>query len=167
MRRMYSKSELKQAIQKEAQSLDKLAVKEEAKVFESMTDKNGHKRFIEGDITINTITGLTQKYGKWSLSGTHLLIVLACEIANETVLTSQFLASVNIPKWILNKIYPIFSTNVMRTNVSCWAENYTSQSLSINLIKDSTNLKIQCGGLTLTATRNFRIQFDLLIDNAK
>ena len=139
--------------------------KEDLKVFEHIVDKDGHKRFIEGDITINTITGVTQSYGKWSLSGSHFMIVIAGAVANATVLTAGTLVDIELPSWILSKIVGVVADIVDSKEFTLWATNYSKQSIGINLIKQTAKLRVSYGSLTLTADRTFRIQFDLLIDN--
>lgn len=137
--------------------------------FEAITDENNHKRFIEGDIDlIESPTGLTKTYGRWSLSGTHLLIVLACDIANATTITSGYYAYLkDLPQWIFNKIVPVFGTsNVERSSATLYADDYSNQSMGINLIKSASQINIQFANITTTADRKFRKSFDLLIDNA-
>ena len=52
--------------------------------MEDIVDADGHKRFIEGNVTPANIIGENDiQYAKWSLSGSHLMIVLA-------IITSQF-----------------------------------------------------------------------------
>lgn len=137
--------------------------------IQDIVDSIGRKRFIEGDIDlIGTPEGITKSYGKWALSGTHLLIVLAGEIANETVITSGLYAKLtNLPQWIFEKIIPIFETSVDRSNVTLWGSDYSTQTMGINLLKSSDEIRIQFNNVTLTATRKFRKSFDLLIDSAE
>ena len=105
MKRMWSKNELKNVIQEQASS----GQLKEVKVFEEIVDKDAHKRFIEGegDIVLEQ-EGVDFTYAKWSLSGSHLLLVIAGTVEDETVLTSSTTAIVNfyVPKWIYDKIYP-------------------------------------------------------------
>lgn len=156
MKRMWSKNELKKIV-KGTQGYN----------FANLVDKDGHPRFIEGNITIETISGITKSYGKWSLSGTHLMIVLACSVADATAIDGGTLANITLPEWITNKIVPTFSNAVLYQSVSMYADNWTSQSLGISLRKPSSNeLRIAMEStVILTADRNFRVQFDLLIDN--
>ena len=140
--------------------------------LENIVDKNGHPRFIEGDITIEEIAGVTQTYGKWSLSGTHLLIVLGLSVANATELTAnQTLAFVNVPEWIFNKIKPLFASVIAsRQALLFYADNFTTQEGGFNVRLGDTGhekeLVIRNGSnITLTANRNTRIDIDYLIDN--
>lgn len=135
--------------------------------MEQIVDKDGNKRFIEGNITMETITGVTQTYGKWSLSGTHLMIVIAGTIDNGTEITAGKLCSINIPEWILDKIYTIYSSYVVVKNKEpIYGTGLNSQDLGFYLRK-TTELFIDTGSVTTTDDRNFRVEFDLLIDNAE
>ena len=135
----------------------------------TLVDSKGNPRFVEGNgEPINSIPkGVEITYSKWSLSGTHLMIVLAGEIANETILGSQALRYKYVmPSFILNKIIPTISSNSIELkDIKLWANNLTNQELTFRAYKESTYVAITCGGLTLTADRTFRVQFDLLIDN--
>lgn len=161
MRRMYSLEQLKNVVNEQIAS----GLVPSAKIFENIVDKDGHKRFIEGDITIEEKEGVTQTYGKWSLSGTHLLIVICFDVDNGTVMASGKFAEVNVPAWVVDKINPIFSTQVIRTTTNLFANDYTTQSLTTNLAKSSNKIEVQTGNLTLSANRSGRIQLDLLIDD--
>ena len=141
------------------------------KIYEDIKDKDGHARFIEGDIDISEYlpAGVSKTYGKWSLSGSHLLIVLGLELANATALTNgTYIATINLPSWIKEKIVPLWGgVNINAVNFTCWADDWTSQTLRINLVKTSGNdINLYAGGaLTLTANRSVRVSYDLLIDN--
>ena len=136
--------------------------------IEQIYDNDGHKRFIEGDITINAQEGVTQTYGKWSLSGTHLLIVVGVDYANTTeIVSDSLLANVEVPAWILDKIVPLWASHYIDAKaITLRADNWSAQNIAVNLLKAETVLKLRYGGaLTLTADRHGRITFDLLIDN--
>ena len=139
------------------------------KLFENIVDKDGHKRFIEGDIEIApTFQELvTKNYGKWALSGSHLLIVLAYEVDNGTELPYGAISLLKLPKWIMDKLVPLFSNAVSHTSIRYWADNLSAQDTGAYLRKlDSETLDIYLSGaVTLTADRSTRIAFDLLIDN--
>ena len=137
-------------------------------LMENIVDSAGNKRFIEGDITTNTVSGITFSYNKWSLSGSHLMLVIAGTVENGTDLPFTVLANnINIPQYIKDKIIPLFGTDIVsRATLTLYADNATTQTTTISLYKRSSgNIDISISALTLTATRNFRIQFDLLIDN--
>ena len=130
-------------------------------------DDDGHYRFVEGDITLDAVDGFTQTYGKWSLSGSHLMIVLAGSVADTTAYTGGKLASINLPQWIIDKIVIVFSSVVSFKSIPLYASNWSTQSLSVALRKPTTTSITITGenSVTLTADRTFRIEFDLLIDN--
>ena len=159
MRRMFSKPQLLEAVEQEAEVNG-------LKAFENIVDKDGHARFIEGDITIETISGLTQTYGKWALSGSHLLIVVCYAIANGT--NTGFistLCSINIPQWIKNKIVATGGSFVASHNELAISSDDSTQSFATYLRKSGDNLFISHASLSVSADKNVRIAYDLLIDN--
>lgn len=131
--------------------------------FERLIDANGNFRFVEGDIEIEEIAGITKTYGKWSLSGTHLMIVLVLNIANATALTfNTLLANLNLPQWIKNKINTITS-NIVTPYVSYPGFLY-SQNLAVGLRKDNDNVGLYAFTYTAQADNIYRVELDLLID---
>ena len=135
--------------------------------FEDITDKDGHNRFIEGDINFENVNGVSKVYAKWALSGSHLLIVLCPKIDNETTLGNIIVAYLDdIPQWIKDKIIPVASTLVANFSVTCFNSGASStQALPVYLRKSSEHLYVSIGGITTTDDRYTRIAFDLLIDN--
>ena len=162
MRRMYSKNQLAQEVQNVVSSGEL----ENVKIFENIVDKDGHKRFIEGDINIPTLSGVTKTYGKWSLSGSHLILVLCGDVADDTILGSlNFGITDNLPKWVLDKIIPVYASNSIESkNINIYADDYSSQSVTLVLQKRTNDLVIYLVSLTATKDRHFRFVFDLLID---
>ena len=134
------------------------------KVLDSLVDSKGNPRFIEGDLTTTAIEGVTFSYAKWSLSGSHLMLVLAGSVANGTAIPAVDWAKIYLPTWILNKIYTVWGDRIERKGIELIATNYSAQSLTVYLGKQSSYLFITAPTITLTAERFFRIQFDLLID---
>lgn len=132
-------------------------------------DVSARPLIVEADGTGLEQKGVTISYCKWSLSGTHLMMVCAGTIANTTVIANNAaIATYNLPDYILNKIYPVWaSTRLEMKTISFLADDWTSQNAYITLTIGTNNLTINLtsGNLTLTANRAFRIQFDLLIDN--
>ena len=168
MRRMYSKNQLAQEVQNVVSSGEL----ENVKVFEDIVDKDGHKRFIEGTLKDydSLPSGITATYKKWSLSGSHLLIVYAGTLAENTSLSgpTNWASLEDFPKWIFDKIYPIFSNQVSFNTINAYASNWSTQSIQMVLGKDSVNQKLVIQASTsaiISANRNFRVAFDLLIDN--
>lgn len=150
---------------------DEVTITDGGILMDSIVDSQGHKRFIEGNGVPNTIEGFTFSYCKWSLSGTHLMIVLAGSVANETAFTYKELARFNnIPRWVLDKIVAVFSNKIIRLSIGMYASSGVQQNLGLFLAKpDGNNLIIETSGdsVTLNADRNFRAEFDLLIDTAE
>ena len=139
-----------------------------AQIFEKIMDHDLHLRFIEGDGTINELTGFTSVFCKWSLSGSHIMFVLAGSFASGTEVPSVHdIVTFEIPNWIYNKIYPVWSTYIEDKVVSCKATNWSAQEVDMALMKESGVIKIRLLGAptTFTALRSFRVQFDLIIDN--
>lgn len=136
------------------------------KVFENIVDKDGHPRFIEGDVEIQEIEGFNTVYGKWSLSGSHLLIVCCGSIANGTVFSfGRLTKNIVMPKWIKDKIIPVASVYVDIRQTYAYANDLSSQSITTYLIKSGDDISITMGSITATTDKTFRIAFDLLIDN--
>lgn len=143
-------------------------VKTTKKDITSLVDKDGHDRFIEGTITPESLTGVTWTYGKWSLSGSHLMIVVCGSIAaNNKFNGGDAVFKVNLPSWIMNKIYPILNKLIGYSTFIAVDTNYGSEVVADYFDKESSY--ILCGissdSETFTNNANFRIQFDLLIDN--
>lgn len=134
----------------------------------SKISNNNHYRFVEGDITMETITGVTQTYGKWSLSGTHLMIVLCLTVDGSTSLTaSDLLCNVDLPLWIKQKIVPIFSFYVLTNTYDAWNTGGSRTDFAAYLTKQDGAVKVIMGAnFNTSTTRYVRMQFDLLIDTA-
>ena len=162
MRRMYSENQLLKGVESQAK-LNGI------KIFEDIIDKDGHPRSVEGAIALNSeLTGLTLNYGKWSLSGSHLLFVVGGSIANTTAWSNTNHFTCTLPKWIYDKIAVLFSSaNVDIKTITFYANDYTTQTLNFIMQKGLENRISIVPGSTITANkdRNFRIAFDLLIDN--
>ena len=136
------------------------------KIFENIVDKAGNKRFVEEDGHARTITGLTSAYCKWSLSGSHLMMVFAGTLADETTLgVGEEICYFALPEWIMDKIVPVWSRYLETRSVVYTASDWSTQSDTIYFKKEDYGFSFLSAGLTLTADRNFRIQFDLLIDD--
>ena len=163
MRRMYSKNQLEELAKQTIENADSL------QVFESIDDKDGHARFIEGNGTPLSLEGFNSVFCKWSLSGTHLMFVLAGSItANTNVNVSSKLAQFDLPEWVRNKIYPLFEggflieyKTIIATTIS-----YTQVNIPIYVDKNSTGIAFyNQSTIEESATIYFRMTCDLLIDN--
>lgn len=149
---------------------DEVTITNGGVLLDNIVDSQGHKRFIEGNGTPGTLAGYTSTYHKWSLSGTHLMFVVAGKFANETVVASNTrLCVFNLPTWIMNKIIPVWSNYIEYKTYSTLAEDWSRQNGNCVLVKTgATEMVIATSGsFTLTLDRSFRIQFDLLIDTAE
>ena len=136
-------------------------------IFENIIDKNGNNRFIEGEIDLldSVSSDVTKDYGKWSLSGSHLLIVLGITIADATTITGA-LSKLNLPDWIVDKIVPLAGNNVIyKPGQYAMGDDSSVQQITHMLTKLSDGIYIYSGSLTTTAIRHTRFQFDLLIDD--
>ena len=135
-------------------------------LMENIVDLNGRKRFVEFDNIDEEVSGLTITYSKTSLSGTHLMVVLAGEIDNATTIAGNTkLTTIDIPQWIKDKIIPTFTSVIEVKSVNIYAYDWTTQNWGVHFVKSATDIYIlTTGSLTTSADRTFRIQFDLLID---
>lgn len=138
------------------------------KGMEKIIDSSDHSRFIEGDITTGTISGVTFTYAKWSLSGTHLMMVLAGTIESGKHLYDYEFGKVNLPSWVLSKIYPTVGSLIERKSFDLYKANESTDVTQAVYLGKSTNY-LAIGGsgatqVTTTAEDSFRFQFDLLID---
>ena len=137
--------------------------------IEEIKDADGHNRFIEGTLLNETIpTGMTLTYKKWSLSGTHLMIVLAGGVLENTTIGTSYIVSLYPPAWVLNKLFPVWASNkISLSTIYFMADDWSNQQAAAVLTKASTYMAINLvSPITIDKDRNFRIQFDLLIDNA-
>lgn len=133
-----------------------------------IVDDDGNRRFVEGDVNIyDTITGLTKTYGKWSLSGTHLMIVLGLNVDNGLTLTAPTaIGYVTLPEWIMNKISVLWGNDSVAFGTFKFIQSTVdTQDVFITLSKGSGLLVLyNRSNITFTSEKNARIQFDLLID---
>ena len=144
-----------------------------ASIFEKIKDSNGHIRFVENAGTAVVITGFTASYCRYSLSGSHLMFVLAGTFSSGSTLSNgQALARFAIPQWIFDKIYPVFSSALEVKEVGLYNSDWSTESDNIKVVLTKvvgpTEMWFTHIGNTITMSkdRSFRIAFDLLIDNA-
>ena len=137
----------------------------------SIVDSDGHKRFVTGDISAQTISGVTFTYAKWSLSGTHLMFVLAGN-TSITISASTLLANITLPGYIYNKIYQLkpqasnlVSLSEMQVRESVGSTATVSKCELYKVDSDSILKIFNFDPINTSATASgFRLQFDLLID---
>lgn len=140
--------------------------------LEDIVDKNGNHRFIEGNGVSETQTSEIALYNKWSLSGTHLMFVFAGQ--HTTGQIPQLLSTFTLPEWVFNKIVPVVTVgNVGYIEIKTvkfykyddWGTNVETLA---GLWVDIQNKVIKIGfpnSTSYSTSYNYRIQFDLLIDN--
>lgn len=135
--------------------------------LEDIVDSAGNKRFIEGNGTPVTISGVTYTYNKWSLSGTHLMVVLAGSVvANTGITAGQKFTKYSIPEFILNKIFPLTDSGYLDQKTTSFKTSGGSSLTKVfdfSKTNDGLEISLSSGG-TISTDVNFRIQFDLLID---
>lgn len=160
----------------ETQSYDKIdgvwTYNSEDKIFldepalENIVDKAEHERFIEGVINFENVSGVTKTYAKWSLSGSHLLIVCCGYIDDATVLPTSDIALIYLPEWVLNKVVPLASKLISNFATQTFNDSVSStQSMPVYFYKENEYIRLAFGAITTTDKRNFRVQLELLIDN--
>ena len=135
-----------------------------ANQLEGILDKNGHQRFIEDTPTLAQLIEDIVVYAKWSLSGSHLMLVLAMYNNSGASITvpqyAEFCSFVSLPDWVKAKILPTNpNANILGdvagvSNVKC---TKASSDGNVKFVAFE-NFTIADGGAV-------RMQFDLLIDN--
>lgn len=140
----------------------------EGVALEDIVDKNGNQRFIDGNITPQTISGITFTYCKWSLSGTHLMIVLAGTCENVTLTNNITFSEINLPGFIMNKIIPLTAQGrVSQATLNNYYDYSYRSSCVLSLVKGKNVLRVigwGIGGSSTLSAGSFRVQFDLIID---
>ena len=144
-------------------------ISSQKKDIASLVDSKGNPRFIEGDITPETITGITYNYAKWSLSGTHLMIVLAGSCEEITLTNNTLFANITLPSFVFNKIFSLTEQGrVSHANMNNYYDYSYRSACVLSLVKGADVLRIIGWGIGSTSTLTagtFRIQFDLIIDS--
>lgn len=136
-------------------------------LMENIVDSAGNKRFIEENLTMNTISGVNFTYAKWSLSGTHLMIVIVAAIAATTELSGATTwTTIDIPDYIYDKIYPVYSTVVNRYSPSAFDSSGNATNIPLRLEKGANTLTLVKNGSSTIGANDvvLRLQIDLLID---
>ena len=136
--------------------------------LEDIEDSNGHKRFIQGNGSPLVDTGVNITYCKWSLSGTHLMMVIAGVIDYQKTLGSgTTLGTFILPAWIRDKIYPVKTQLIEYKTVDVVDDAYQVSQMKLYVDKTSTSIIITTdASYTGPGINNaFRVSVDLLIDN--
>ena len=112
-------------------------------------------------------------FTRWSLSGTHLMVVISGEFKQGTytapALAFENSAYVEIPTFIKDRIYLIYGSDSYLDGKDIQIANFNAGFTTTNrfcLRKWGSELVIQFPAENITFTSNayFRVQFDLLID---
>ena len=154
----------------EGDEIVNLKVTGQAKLFENIVDADGHNRFVEGNGNFTALSGEFEiTYNKWSLSGTHLMLVLAGTVKAGTSIgrannQTSFYA---LPAYILSKIKPLVGNNYIEYKAFTAYVNESNVMTGKTLLgKSSNGVYIRfTGGGNVDVDRTFRIQYDLLIDD--
>ena len=200
MKRMWSKNELKEISGKQAQEeiqdvfpspevtdngkvlgvnadgnyelKDPSAVNEV--LMENVVDSNGNSRFIDGNVSpSNEIPSGDVKFAKWTLSGTHLMIVFAFLASEDKSLAGKTICALQLPQWVYNKIYPMNEGTdhiaVIDSIKGYIPSDLTPSTYSLRpyIYRDQQNHGIVmngAGGTEIEDGHYYRIVFDLVID---
>lgn len=136
----------------------------DAPTMENIKDLSGNLRFIEGTGVVNV--NIKNAYAKWSLSGTHLMIVLFGTIENGTTINDQdnLFELKDVPQWVLDRITTMSPGIVSRKSAEAYDSNFVAVTLNTRLGKTTQLFINQRISFTATDDTVFRIQYDLLID---
>lgn len=139
-------------------------------LFENIVDKDGNNRFVEGDgENLSSDTNITITYNKWSLSGSHLMLVVTGTIPSGSTMSVDALhIKYVLPEWINDKIYPVIGANYLKLyneNAFDISGNIETFGVIISKSNDGSVHFESYGNASIANDDGFRIQFDLLIDN--
>lgn len=144
-------------------------------LMSNIVDSHGNKRFIEGDINLTQAfsnVGITKLYGKWSLSGTHLMIVIAINIPENTAIPAEtFFCEAKFPNYIANKIIGLWGNTLdikdfqVRNANNWWQDSENLSNVSLVIAGNKILIGTSGGVFTTKSQSTCRIQFDLLIDS--
>ena len=143
------------------------------KIFENIVDKAGNPRFIEGDISVINDLSELSPFAHWSLSGSHLMLVLCIYNDTEediTISGASELASVELPHWIAEKIFPMGTSGhiAMKSGIKGLYPSSLTPSVSdvtAYLLKTSDTIQLNGINAKFESGDYYRIEFDLLIDD--
>lgn len=138
--------------------------------LEDIVDSQERKRFIEGDIVGRNpgeVGVMSFPYGKWSLSGTHLMLVLCVYLHSTATIpaNARLCEYINLPDWVKAKLTALYASNLDYKSFFLFGSS--NSYIKIRCIKQAeTDIYFTVGeDFTPTvANSQFRIQFDFLID---
>lgn len=136
------------------------------RLLNEIVDSQGRQRFIEGSGRSQQIEGFEEHYFKWSLSGTHLMLVFAGKLsANANISAYTVFCAFVLPAFIRDKIIALFSNKVTALNAIAFSSVGGQQSIPFYLSKINDGVVLENASVITTANdREMRIQVDLLID---
>lgn len=162
MKHMWSEEELQNLIEEQGGSGGG------SSILENIVDSNGNKRFVEGNVIgkYHTPSHITFTYGKWSLSGTHLMIVLFFTINTTSKITqmADLCQGIEIPKWIVDKLKLQNSSAIEKKNFYAY-DNDSYMTIMCQKYNEKLYLKNVKDYSAPEIDTKIRIQFDFLIDN--
>ena len=134
-------------------------------LLEALVDSNGNSRFIGGNGIPKNVSGMSIRYGKWSLNGSNLMFEILGTFSN-SLSGENVMCTFTIPEWIVPKIQIAFnniidyidcditstSGSVIKTRVQI--------TISGNIIYFTNVLAQTINGLSL-----FKIRYNIIIDN--
>ena len=138
--------------------------------LEDIEDSAGNKRFVEGNgaIASSISSKITGSFIKWSLSGTHLMLVCAGTVNGSYNFAAEdpLATFTDIPEYIRNKIV-VLPNNYLESKTCYFQKGLTKTSFedSLRYLSAFSKLNIYFDEAVNPETGSyFRIQFDLLID---
>ena len=138
-------------------------------LMSDIVDANGNPRFVEADGEVVTETSkFTPSYCKWSLSGTHLMCVLAGKVKANVYITSQsYMANFTLPSYIGSKIFPVYRKALESRVINIYDLNGAiPESVNFEFRYENNVISfVPQADIHITTDGYFRIQFDLLIDS--
>ena len=138
------------------------------KLFETIEDTKGNNRFVKGDVVLgeNAPQGMVKTYGKWSLSGSHLMIVFGGELPDGLVIKNgTVFAYAELPRWIFNNLTPLFSIAIDSKTFQLRGNDWSSQDVTVFLNKATgTKVAFNFGNnVTVSGIKNCRFAFDFIL----
>ena len=162
MKHMWSEEELQTLIEEQGGGGGSGTI-----TLDDIVDSQGNKRFIEGNGVPYSVAGITPKYYKWTLSGTHLMIVFAFETLPNATIDNKNLAKFEVPAFILNKINVDNGSILYKINAICFKDAADDVTFKCAIVKRSKKLDVYFNdSLTFDSyARTCRVQFDLIIES--
>lgn len=138
----------------------------------NVRDSDGNQRFISGNITPNaSLASIEAVYAKWTLSGSHLMIVFMFKVLEDFTASGTNLGYMDIPSWLYAKIYPMGNTNHIAVTDSLYGYYPNNLSPSAGAIRPYLAKNVGNYRLDMTIEQGnleqdkyYRVVFDLVID---